>query len=112
MTCIFCHIIAHELPAEILYEDEDLAVFKDINPVAPIHLLIVPKKHIDSVNTLNENTSGIFAKMVLAAKRMAERHGIQSGYRLMINNGREAGQVVYHLHMHFMGGWGRKPAKG
>ncbi|MDI6755890.1 MAG: histidine triad nucleotide-binding protein [Thermodesulfobacteriota bacterium] len=111
MTCIFCHIIAHELPAEIIYEDEDLAVFKDINPAAPIHFLIVPKKHIDSVNALDENTAGIFAKMILVAKRMAERHGIQSGYRLMVNNGREAGQVVYHLHMHFMGGWGRKPAR-
>ena len=111
MTCIFCHIIAHELPAEILYEDEELAVFRDINPKAPVHLLIVPKRHIDSVNALNENTAGIVARMVLAAKDMAEREMIRSGYRLMINCGREAGQVVNHLHMHLMGGWGRKSWK-
>jgi histidine triad (HIT) family protein len=111
MTCIFCHIVAHELPAEILYEDEELAVFKDINPEAPVHLLIVPRKHIDSINALDEKNVGVVSKMVLAAKRMAEQHGVQSGYRLMMNNGREAGQVVYHLHMHFMGGWGRKPVR-
>jgi histidine triad (HIT) family protein len=111
MTCIFCHIIARQLPAEILYENEDLAVFKDINPNAPIHLLIVPKRHIETINAVDEKTAGIFSKMVLTAKTMAEKYGIQSGYRLMINNGREAGQVVYHLHMHFMGGWGKSPIK-
>jgi histidine triad (HIT) family protein len=111
MTCIFCHIVAHELPAEILYEDNDLVVFKDINPAAPIHFLIVPKRHIESVNGLDEKNAGIVSKMVLVAKRMAEQHGVQSGYRLILNTGREAGQVVYHLHMHFMGGWGRKPVR-
>ena len=111
MTCIFCQIVAHELPTEILFEDEDLAVFKNINPDAPIHLLIVPKRHFDSVNALDEKTADIVAKMVLTAKRLAQQFGIQTGYRLMMNNGREAGQVVYHLHMHLMGGWGRKSAK-
>lgn len=108
MTCIFCHIVAKELPADILYEDEDLVVFKDINPHAPVHLLIVPKKHFNSMNSLSEETAGILAKMALAAKRMAEKHRIQSGYRLQINTGREAGQVIFHLHMHLLGGWGRK----
>jgi len=111
MTCIFCNIVGHRLPAEIIQEDADLAIFKDINPAAPVHLLIVPKKHIDSLNTLEEKDAGIFFKMILAAKQVAEKQGIQSGYRLMINNGREAGQVVYHLHMHLMGGWGQKPAR-
>jgi histidine triad (HIT) family protein len=111
MTCIFCHIVAHELPAEILYEDEDLVVFKDINPSAPVHLLIVPKKHVDSINGLDEGSVGIVGKMVLVAQRMAEAQKIQFGYRLLINTGREAGQVIYHLHMHLMGGWGRRPAK-
>ena len=110
MTCIFCHIVAHELPAEILYEDEELTVFKDINPAAPIHLLIVPRKHIDSLNSLDEKDGAIIHKMVFAAKRMAALHQIQS-YRLQINCGREAGQVIFHLHMHLMGGWGRKPVK-
>ena len=108
MTCIFCQIVTHKLPAEIVFEDEDLVVFKDINPDAPIHLLIVPKKHIDTLNSLDEQTAGIVAKMALVAKQMAEVHKTQSGYRLMMNCGREAGQVVFHLHMHFMGGWGQK----
>lgn len=108
MTCIFCHIIEHRLPAEIFYEDKDVIVFKDVNPAAPVHLLIVPKKHIDSLNALSDRDAGLVAKMVFVAKMMAEKQGIQNGYRLMINNGREAGQVVYHLHIHLLGGWGRK----
>jgi histidine triad (HIT) family protein len=111
MTCIFCQIIAHELPAEFLYEDNEIAVFKDINPQTPIHLLIVPKRHFDSANSLDEKTADIVGKMFLVGKHMAENHGIQGGYRLMVNTGREAGQVVRHLHMHLMGGWGRKLAR-
>jgi histidine triad (HIT) family protein len=108
MTCIFCQIISHQLPAEIIFEDEDLAVFKDINPSAPIHLLIVPKNHLESLNAIDEKNTGILAKMVLAAKKIAEEQKIQNGYRLLINTGREAGQVVFHLHMHLMGGWGSR----
>lgn len=111
MTCIFCHIIEHRLPAEILYEDKEITVFKDVNPSAPVHLLIVPRKHIDSLSALSEKDAEIIKKMVLVAKLMAEKQGIQNGYRLMINNGREAGQVVYHLHMHLLGGWGKKTLK-
>ena len=107
MTCIFCQILARELPGEILYEDEELGVIKDINPEAPIHLLIIPKRHIDSINSLDETTAQIGAKMFLAAKKMAEAQGIQSGYKVLINNGREAGQQVRHLHMHLLGGWKR-----
>ena len=79
MTCIFCQIVAHELPADIVYEDKELAVFKDINPDAPVHLLIVPKRHFDSLNSLDEETANIAAKMFITAKRMAEAQGIQSG---------------------------------
>ena len=111
MACIFCQIIARELPGQILYEDNDLAVFKDINPEAPVHLLIVPKRHFESLNSLDETTAEIGGRMFQAAKRMAEAQGIQAGYRVMINCGREAGQVVRHLHMHLMGGWGRKPVR-
>jgi histidine triad (HIT) family protein len=111
MTCIFCQIITHNLPADIVYEDEELVVFKDINPGAPVHLLIAPKEHMDTLNSLDEQSAGIVAKMVLVAKRMAELHKTQSGYRLMINCGRPAGQVVFHLHMHLMGGWGQMPAR-
>jgi histidine triad (HIT) family protein len=108
MDCTFCQIINHKLPAEIVYEDEDLVVFRDIHPDAPVHLLIVPRTHIDTLNSLDEKTAGIAAKMVLAGKRLAELYKIQSGYRLIINCGREAGQIIFHLHMHFMGGWGRR----
>jgi histidine triad (HIT) family protein len=108
MTCIFCQIIAHQLPAEIIFEDEDLAVFKDINPSAPIHLLIVPKDHLDSLDALDDENTGIIVKMVTIAKKIAEELKIQNGYRLLINTGREAGQVVFHLHMHLMGGWGSR----
>lgn len=111
MTCIFCQIVARELPADIVHEDEELTVFKDINPDAPVHLLIVPKRHLESLNSLDEKTANIAGKMFLTAKRMAELHDIKSGYRIMINTGREAGQVIRHLHMHLMGGWGRKAAK-
>ncbi|HXZ36890.1 MAG TPA: histidine triad nucleotide-binding protein [Thermodesulfobacteriota bacterium] len=111
MTCTFCQIIARELPAEILFEDKDLIVFKDINPEAPIHLLIVPKTHFDSLNSLDEKTAQIGAQMFLAAKKMAESQGIQSGYKVFINCGRDAGQVIPHLHMHLMGGWGRRPVR-
>jgi len=108
MTCIFCQIAVRRLPADILYEDDDLIVFKNVNPDAPIHLLIVTKKHIDTLNSLDEQSVGIVDRMVLVAKRIAEDLKTQSGYRLVINCGREAGQVVLHLHMHFMGGWRRK----
>jgi histidine triad (HIT) family protein len=111
MTCIFCQILARKLPAEILYEDEDLAVIKDINPEAPVHLLIIPKRHLDSINSLDEETSQLGGKMLLAAKKMAESQGIQSGYKILINTGREVGQQIRHLHMHLMGGWGRRPFK-
>ncbi|MBI5967550.1 MAG: histidine triad nucleotide-binding protein [Deltaproteobacteria bacterium] len=108
MTCIFCQIAVRRLPADILYEDDDLIVFKEVNPEAPIHLLIVSRVHIDTLNSLDEQSVGLMAKMVLVAKRIAEDLKTQSGYRLVINCGREAGQVVLHLHMHFMGGWRKK----
>ena len=108
MTCIFCQIISHELPSEIVYEDTELVVFKDINPEAPVHLLIVPKRHFESLNSLDEKTANIGTKMFLTSKRMAKAYGIESGYRILINTGREAGQGVRHLHMHLLGGWGKK----
>ena len=111
MTCIFCQILARELPGEIVYEDEELAVIKDINPEAPVHLLIIPKRHFDSVNSLDEKTAQIGGKMLLLAKKMAEAQGIQSGYKILINTGRDVGQDIRHLHMHLLGGWGRKPAR-
>lgn len=101
--CTFCKIVKGEMESEIVYQDDDFCVFKDVNPKAPIHLLIVPKKHIKSVNELDEvNLAG---KLVLLAKKLAQKQGIaKSGYRLIINTGPDSGQIVDHLHLHLFGG--------
>ena len=104
--CLFCKISHGKTYTEILYENDTLVVFRDINPAAPIHLLIVPKNHIRSVNDLSEADQPILAEMVMVAKEMAAQQGVdKSGYRLFINVERGGGQVVFHLHMHLIGGW-------
>lgn len=108
--CRFCEIIKGERKADLVYEDETLVVFKDIYPAAPVHLLIVPRKHIRSINDLAEEDQGIIQKMFLKAKDIARNAGIaESGYKLLINVERGGGQVIYHLHMHLFGGWKNKP---
>jgi histidine triad (HIT) family protein len=103
--CIFCQIIAGEVPANILYRDEEVIVFPDIQPQAPKHLLVVPVAHINSVAELGAGDFQLMGKLILAVKQMAEREGIaHSGYRLIINSGLEAGQAVPHLHLHLLGG--------
>ena len=104
--CTFCKIIKGEQPADLLYQDESLVVFKDIRPHAPVHLLIVPKEHIRSLNDLKEKDRDIISKMVVRAKEMAKEVSIaQSGYRLLFNVERGGGQVIFHLHLHLLGGW-------
>lgn len=104
-NCIFCKIINKEIPSSIVYEDEKVMAFKDINPEAPVHVLIVPKQHIANVNELNEGNASIMADIHLAARKVAEKLGIsESGYRLINNCGPDAGQTVYHLHYHIVGG--------
>lgn len=104
--CIFCQIINKELPSTILFEDEDLVVFKDINPSAPVHLLVVPKEHIVSLAEMGAEDEELVGKLVYRAKLMAEEAGIsQSGYKVVINTGRGGGQIVDHLHVHLLGGW-------
>jgi histidine triad (HIT) family protein len=106
--CIFCKIIKGESPANFVYKDDDLVVFHNIKPSAPVHVLIVPLEHIESVNALEEKHSPIISKMVLKAKEIARTLGIQdSGYKLVINVGSGAGQVIFHLHIHLIGGWAR-----
>ncbi len=105
MDCIFCKIINKEQPADIIYEDEKFVVFKDIKPSAPIHLLIVPKFHIASVNDLNKKHKNLISDLILLAKRMAKEQGIEDGYKLSFNVGRKGGQLVDHLHLHLLGGW-------
>ncbi|MGD0795602.1 MAG: histidine triad nucleotide-binding protein [Dehalococcoidales bacterium] len=103
--CIFCRIIRGEIPSKIVYEDEDVLVFPDINPITPVHLLIVTRKHIPSLAAMTDTETPLIGKMVKAANKLAREHGIaENGYRLTINSGPDAGQIVPHLHMHFMGG--------
>jgi histidine triad (HIT) family protein len=103
--CIFCEIIRGEKPAEIVYENDSLMMFKDIRPHAPVHLLVVPKRHIRSVNDLSEADEGLISEMILGAKEMAGQLSIaRSGYKLVFNVERGGGQYVFHLHMHLLGG--------
>ena len=103
--CIFCKIIAGEAPSDIRYRDENLIAFPDINPLAPVHLLIIPKKHIPSLLELTDEDAFLVGEMARVAKLLAGREGIaERGYRLVINCGREGGQGVAHLHMHLLGG--------
>ena len=105
-SCIFCQIIRGEKPAEIVYRDESMIAFKDIHPHAPVHLLIVPKKHIRSVNDLADEDKGIISEMIFRAKALAGETAIsRSGYKILFNVERGGGQVIFHLHMHLVGGW-------
>jgi len=103
--CIFCKIVDKELPADILYEDNNVIVFKDIKPKAPLHILIVPKKHIPSINHLESEDKELVGEMFLVAKKMAKKQGVaKTGYRLVFDTGENAGQTVDHLHLHLLGG--------
>ena len=103
--CIFCKIAAGDIPATSLYDDGDVLAFPDINPEAPIHLLIIPRKHIPTLNDLTEADAALIGRMHLAAKQLAAELGVaDSGYRTVINCNRAAGQLVFHVHMHLLGG--------
>lgn len=105
MECLFCQIAHHQQKADIVHEDEKMVVFKDINPKAPVHLLIVPKKHIKSINQLTEKNRDLISQMIFLAKKLAKEEGIaEKGYRLTFNVGRGGGQLIDHLHLHLMGG--------
>jgi len=105
MSTIFSKIIRGEADADIVYQDERLTCFRDINPAAPVHILIVPNKVIATVNDLGEEDQALAGYMILTARRLAREHGIdESGYRLIINCNRDGGQEVDHLHLHLMGG--------
>ncbi|GAB4315637.1 MAG: purine nucleoside phosphoramidase [Phototrophicales bacterium] len=105
MTTVFKKIIDRELPADIVYEDDDVIAFKDINPIAPVHILIVPKKVIPTVDDVEEEDAQILGKLFIAAKQVAREQGIaEKGYRLIVNVKNDGGQEVFHLHMHLLGG--------
>lgn len=105
MDCIFCGIISGEIQSEILYQDEQAVAFRDVNPKAPVHVLVVPRKHIESVAELTEDEAPILGHLVAVANRLAREAGIsEKGYRLVVNCGPHGGQVVPHLHLHLLGG--------
>jgi histidine triad (HIT) family protein len=105
MDCIFCRIANGEVPSEILYRDDQVIAFADISPKAPVHLLVVPKRHIEAVADLTEADEPLMGHIVTVANRLAREAGVsEKGYRLVVNCGPEGGQLVPHLHLHLLGG--------
>jgi histidine triad (HIT) family protein len=105
MTTIFSKIIQGEIPADIVYQDDLVTAFRDINPLAPTHILIVPNKEIPTVNDLTEEDEQVAGRILLVAKKLAEQEGIaENGYRLIVNCNEHGGQEVFHLHLHLIGG--------
>jgi histidine triad (HIT) family protein len=102
-SCIFCRIVAGELPAERLYEDDELLAFRDISPQAPFHALIIPKLHLATLNDLDATHTELAGRLFLVARDLAGEHGLP-GYRVVVNTNPEGGQVVFHVHMHVLGG--------
>ncbi len=105
MDCIFCKIAAKQIPSSIIYENEDIIAFKDINPQAPVHIIIIPKKHIATLNDLQPEDAQLVGKIVLAAQVIAQDNNLHKpGYRLVLNCNEDAGQTVFHIHCHLLGG--------
>ena len=105
MDCLFCQMIKKKIPTEIVYEDEKFLVIKDIKPIAPVHFLAIPKKHISSVNELTYSDKELIGALFLVAKKVVQEAGLSaSGYRLIFNTGKNAGQTINHLHLHILGG--------
>ena len=119
-NCIFCKIVAGQIPASVVYEDEDVLAFKDINPAAPVHLLLIPKKHLSSLSDCTGEHVAILGKLLSLAPSLAEEYGVavktdddgkrSGGFKTLINSGPDGGQEVYHLHLHMYGG--KRPWRG
>ena len=105
--CVFCKIAKKELLTGLVYENDKVMAFKDIHPSAPVHILVVPKEHIESISHLEGNHRDILSELIYTAKDLAIKSGLK-GYKLVFNVGREGGQVIDHLHLHLLGGWNRK----
>ena len=103
--CLFCDIAAGKIPADIVYRSEDLLAFRDIHPLAPVHIIIIPKAHISSLAEVDERQEGLLGRLILVAVKLAQQEGVAlKGYRLAINCGPEGGQLIPHLHLHLLGG--------
>ena len=105
MNCIFCQIANKEQPADFVYEGDKVIAFKDIKPSAPVHILVVPKKHIDSVKNLEEGDRDLVSEVIFTAKKIAKEQKFDEGYRLVFNVGRKGGQIIDHVHLHLLGGF-------
>ncbi len=103
--CLFCRIVKKEIPAKIVFENDKLLAFRDIEPQAPVHILIIPKEHITTTNDLNTNHKKLVGEVLLTAKRLADEYNIANdGYRMVFNCNKSGGQAVYHIHLHLLGG--------
>lgn len=105
MDCLFCKLVARDIPADIVFEDEDVIAFRDIAPQAPTHILIIPKRHISTLNDLTEEDCALVGRLQFTAQKIANEVGIaEDGYRVVMNCNEDGGQTVYHIHMHLLGG--------
>lgn len=105
MDCLFCKIAAGEITADIVYQDDDVLAFRDINPQAPVHLLVIPRRHIATPNDAVDGDAGLLGRLYLTGRRLAAEEGIDTdGYRLVMNCNRDGGQSVFHIHLHLLGG--------
>lgn len=102
--CIFCKIIKQEIPSDKVYEDEFVYAFKDINPISPTHILVIPKKHFANLNEVEAEDKHFLSEILFRAKEIAKEQGIENGFRTIINTGTGAGQTVFHIHLHLLGG--------
>jgi histidine triad (HIT) family protein len=105
MSCVFCQIAEGKIPAKLVLDEPDLLAFRDLNPVAPVHVLVIPRRHIASLTELESADATLIGRMFLAARKVAEQEGVsERGFRTVINAGPEAGQSVFHVHLHVLGG--------
>lgn len=102
--CLFCKIVAGEIPGDMVYEDDKVIAFKDINPKAEVHLLVIPREHVASLNELTPEHDALMAHMMRVIPQLAKSQGLDEGFRTIINTGKEGGQIIFHLHLHLMGG--------
>ena len=109
-NCIFCKIVSGEIPSKKIFEDEEIVAFNDISPKAPVHILVIPKRHIPRLADAEESDAGLLGRLQLVAAKIAKEQGVGEGFRLINFNGESAGQTVFHLHYHIRGGWkGERP---
>ena len=103
--CLFCKIVNKEIPAEVVFENETIIAFEDINPQAPIHILLIPKEHFTSLNDVTEEKKEILGELLIKARQIAKEKGLaNNGYRIVLNTGKDSGQAVFHIHFHLFGG--------